>query len=410
MDESFYAHYGGTLAVGITRSNGISGRIKTLLMYFYLVLAMFLPFYSYTTNINNVTFILPNVAVCFIILIDIFLNKGKLKIRGEDRDYIVALIIFLVISFYYNFNYNSSYWVTFNRSITLMFVIVLLQTERSNYTKIINYTVNIMCLAALFSLLLRFIYNIDCLYLQNNHISLRTVGGAFYDNRLTYVFIHKSGFGLVLLLLFLLILWNPGIKFQKIKMIITVITIAVTNSATSIAALFICIIEYYATRKELSRNRMIIKLIMELVCIVLAYFSYIYLSDIRDISSGGGRFYIWSAGIEALKQYPTGIGDDFYSRQFIANGQLYNNFHNVFINEMIHYSVVEGITFIIVTSLPFIKSINRFKNKSNLIWEFIAIILIMSMDNALHDSFYTLFMYLICLIFVFSQELWCERN
>lgn len=230
------------------------------------------------------------------------------------------------------------------------------------------------------------------------------------DARLTYVFVHKSGYGLVLLLLFLLILWNPAINHRKIKFAITIITIVVTNSVTSIAALLICIIEYYATKKETSRNRQMIKMLLEILCIVIAYISYIYLSDLRDFSTAGGRFFIWNAGIDALGQYPTGIGDSFYTQMFEANGHLYNNFHNVFINEMIHYSIIEGIFFIIVTFIPIIRSIRKYDNKSNLIWEAIAIILIMSMDNSLHDSFYTLFMYLICLIFGFSQELRTERE
>ena len=405
MDEAFQADYGGKLVVDKTKSRGITGKIKTSILYFYLFLAMFLPFYSYTTNINNVTFILPNVAICLLIVFDVISNHGKLRTGGKAKPYVGALVALLLVSFYCNIRYNGSYWVTLNRCITFIFIIILLQTERKNYGRIIVATINIMCLAVIFSLVLRFVYNIDCLYLQNNHISLRTVGGSFYDNRLTYVFIHKSGYGLVLLMLFLLILLNPGIKYQKIKLGIVAITIVVTNSATSIAALFICVIEYFATRKEPSRNRMIVKLILEISCIIIAYLAYNYLIDVRDVSSGGGRFYIWSAGIDTLKQYPQGIGDEFYTRQFVANGRLYNNFHNVFINEMVHYSIIEGVLFTVVSCLPFIRSIRKYKNKSNLIWGFISILLILSMDNALHDSFYTLFMFLACLIFGFTQEL-----
>ena len=119
------------------KSKGITGRIKASILYFYLFLAMFIPFYSYTTNINNVTFILPNVAICLLIVFDVISNHGKFRIGGMSKPYVIAFVILLVVSLFCNFKYNDSFWVTLNRSISLIFVIILLQTERKNYSQII---------------------------------------------------------------------------------------------------------------------------------------------------------------------------------------------------------------------------------------------------------------------------------
>lgn len=363
---------------------------------------MFIPFYSYSTNINNITFVLSNVFVMLFLLCD-FCEDQNLLGRGRGfRRYLFLVLLFCGVSLYYNLTVNECYPATFNRVISFMIVLGCLNKKDEQIWEdknLYNVITNIMCAAFLFSLFLYFFLSLDAVYLQNFGIGLRYIG-LFADGRLTYVFVHKSGYGLILVLFLMLVLWKQDISFRKSKIVLCCFTILVTNSVISYGAMSLCIIEYLASKKARNRKQLTFKLMAEFVVLIIVLLFYIFIGDSRDISYAGGRLFIWQAGIEAIKMYPLGIGKDFYTKTFFAlNGIYYNNFHNIFINDMVHYSVIVGIVYSAMVVIFPVYAIVKSKGKMSFVIRFIAILLIISMDSALHDSILPLYMLLSCIIF-----------
>lgn len=70
-----------------------------------------------------------------------------------------------------------------------------------------------------------------------------------------------------------------------------------------------------------------------------------WLSGERNLSTMGSRMPIWRAAVEKIKANPQGIGNRFVLNRddwFHFDNFNTNNCHNIFLNEMLRYSIPVG--------------------------------------------------------------------
>ena len=381
---------------------------KILLKYsiiLLLLVSFFCPFYFYTTNKMTITFS----STCFIaFIISCLLTwtnvKGKIK---PYRWYLFALFIYGSIFLITNILYLDCYWEMVNRLICFWFLLRLIQKgELLRSHNIEKWIIGISFMAAIFSIAL-YSLRIEELSFAGG-INYRIQGQHFIDKRLTYVFSHKAGYGLVLTLLIAFALQNRNCFKTTMQWYIylgvMLLTVVLTGSATSWIAVIVLFVFLLLSDVSIKRTKKITILVL-LVLLMLSPFAVAYLADYlfshRNLATGGSRFMIWSTAFSFLKTNTIGLGNAYYST--LIDGV--NNFHNVFLNEMLHFSIPIGILYflqfiyIVCMSYKIKKSKGLFLTG---IW--ISVFMLLMIDQSLVVSNMPLVIFLIYEVFFYNQK------
>ena len=375
-------------------------KIVVFLVGTLLFVSFLCPYYQFGMNKMDIKFSLT----CFLAAtVLVFMNLSM----SITKSFINLLILLYFIDFtILNVLYLHCYWEEFNRIVCFL-LFVRLTTVGGYYfsdNKIPKLIIRISALAMLFSLLL-YAFRIEELSFAGN-ISYR-MQGHFVDNRLTYVFNHKSGYGLILILLLCYALKHPSLfknkKWYYMYLGMTIITIGVTGSSTSWLATIIAILFHFFSEmhRKISVKRALIFLVLLVGIPVAAYMLYDFLLQGRNLSTGGSRFMIWNVALEYFKSHSVGLGHNFYTIMFESGmRENINNFHNVFLNEMLHFSILNGLLYAGIILSIIIKC---FKNNKFTIFEgmgiWIPVLMLLMIDNSLIVNNLPIFIILVYFIF-----------
>ena len=378
-------------------------KILTSSILLLVSVSFFCPYYKYTTNKMTVTFSLT----CGIALLCCLLLH-RMKRYSEKKHTLLAMLIFVyaIVFLLTNIMYIGCYWEMANRLICFWLFLELMYKGKPFLTspEIKRWLIRISFLAIVFSLLL-YCFGIEELSFANN-INYRLQGQHFVDLRLTYVFGHKSGYGLILLILLFFVLNNRDMfnnKFQfYLYIIIDVIGIVVSGSATSWCGLIIMVACMFMGKisKKMKIHIFLGLVILLLLAPIIVLKLYNYLMVNRNFSTGGSRLLIWTIALNYLSKHLIGLGDNFYTT--IIDGV--NNFHNVFFNEMLHFSVPVGLLYFMIFIGIFVVFCKEHRfNFFTTVALWVPLFILLIIDQSLPVQNLPLFILLICFV-VYSGD------
>lgn len=125
----------------------------------------------------------------------------------------------------------------------------------------------------------------------------------------------------------------------------------------------------------------------------------------RSILTLGSRTWIWQHAVELILKRPEGIGNRFAAKKILLPeiGGVVNNGHNVFLNEMLRFSIPVGICFIIFFVLIIAYALEKKFSFFTLgIWG--ALLMSMMMDYAVMNSGWTLMLFFFYTIFFLDVD------
>ena len=319
-------------------------------------------------------FILTNVLVaCFIILF--FITSVRFKKWNNHFKYfgvLISAILFSYIFFYMrNFNNIQWEWQVINISISFAFLCVLLifQTDYLfDKGEIIKFAISTIVITNLIGIIV-FYKGFLSMHMYNFKPAFIPRDPNFYEVRFNWIYSYKCQYALMLLL-FVWVIVTYQDKFRSritytISLAILFWALIISHTYTSLAGAMLIVvcdgIDKLITKKK------IIKYL--LICFfpigICGSFFLNHMMRERNILTLGGRISIWSASIQKILQNPQGIGNAFSKDLIVVNkatGWNVTNCHNIFLNEMLRFSVPVGAAFTLFIIITLLYAI--FKNFS----------------------------------------------
>lgn len=387
--------------------------ILHILLYLYFFVLFFTPYYRTYENSYTESFILSS---AILIICNIYLLKyKKKKILFNDRRkqfiFIIILILFTVCFTIANIRLEC--WYSMINQVNAFIFLYIWGTRICGYenemNKVMKNIIILLWISVIFSILFRIIGG-DAIRFYNDKLYVR-YQGIFSDKRLTYVFNHKSEYGLVLLSFFMYTLYYFKSKYKKILLFCIMLGLILTSSVSNITCAIIILLTYLYTKYWSKCNKytkVVISILFTLIILLASIMIISVISGIRDLSTLGSRGIIWEYAFNYLSENNTGIGKDFQMIQFDTGLSFYvNNFHNVFLNEMLQFSNMVGILYSILIFLIVFYSIFNYKNKIESTINTIAILLPLMFDHSLWTN--TLPLYIV-VIYMFGYKVRAEEE
>lgn len=237
-----------------------------------------------------------------------------------------------------------------------------------------------------------------------------------YEKRFNWIYYHKSQYAFMLLLSLAFILVYRH-KFKNkvtfgISVIILMICLYISHVNTAIVGggvmlgsfLFDMFVKNFS---KINRKVKMIGIPASLVTVIaVGRAVFLKISAERSIDTLGSRTVIWKNAIKMILKYPEGIGNKFaFKKLYLPEfGESYtNNGHNIFLNEMLRFSIPVGVCFIILFALILIYSLEKKFSFFTLgIWA--AVMMSVSMDYAVMASGWTLMLFFFYMIFFLNGK------
>lgn len=389
----------------------ISKNHFTNIRYFNLILltivSFIMPFYICETNRHNLIFSMPEIPLVILVFYEALSSDRK-----RDKLYKLLLLAYFIVFMNYNIFYLQCYWALFFKVLSFLLMSFVdawdreCKKEQNFIWEFTDSIIFIFTIAVILSIFAR-VVGIDAIYcdLHSFHMRARD-SGIFLDERLTWVFMHKSSYGLLLVAALSLLMKRKRYPYRKYIIILYIIATLMINSMVTLVSIIIILFVNFLEAKQFSQKAILRFFFLMCIGVISGIVTYYIVILNRNLSNLGDRAYIWAIYASSLKKYPHGMGKTFFTKTFFmpisgGTGRNINNFHNVLLNEMIHYSIPVGLLYgILITYFPIkyiIISDNKIKNSMILV----ALILPMIFDQAMNDLILPI--YLIMLKLSFSK-------
>ena len=392
----------------------------------YMVLALLFPtFYSPYTDIYQSPYYIA-VSVAYLVLV-LFMGTQVWKKRvrtGLNRKWMWGFLLFVllynILSFYFNIRYLHWYGEQLNVTIAFLFVLTLMcydvkfEQGRWDLIRLLITLILISCGAAIVLYLMGYASFQIC----NNQIHFYKMPDGFYEDRLYWIYSHKSEHALMLNLFLALLLRFKGKFHHKITFfggvgliyLCLIMTRSVTGCAVSLLILMGNWLDAIDFRKVgLKYFRLPVMHVALFVLWVINFFNKFgwwrirWFFTRRDYKSLGGRTYIWTAVLDTIKKHPEGWGYRFGESLIQTKLLLVNNGHNIFINHMLRFSVPVGICYILLFLGVAIFMLWRTKSfLSMALW--VAILIMVDMDYSLMSTSMAMLFLITYLVCVYKKE------
>lgn len=383
-------------------------QIISVLIKLIIVTAIFFPIRDQYAkrSMYYTTFALPTfLSLCLVVYLGTVNTVRREKSRFMSV-FIVFLLLYIGADLAINFLYHHYYWELFHKATAFMLLPFLwykLPEDFFERKKIISFLLTVIVISCILSIVAYYM-GIDQIKFVKGELVPKIVRhweGNYFEKRLTFTFSHKSEYGL-----FLILFTSLCLRFEKnfVKPLLCYGAVGVllyatylTNSIATLVCEGIVAIGYVLSRlpwkKMIQKNKFLLVLIGAVFCGVFACGIY-YIETKRDLASMGYRFPIWRASIEAIIQNPNGIGMNF--EKISIFGEV-NNCHNVFLVEVLRYSMPVGILFLVLFLLIFLKTFWKYSIFSISAW--IGILSMLCIDYSLKE--FNMSMLILCLFLLF---------
>lgn len=400
--------------------------LARVLLILFVISATILPVLTTDSNQPELDgyyskFILHNaIAVLFMAVVLIrALFRRKFK-----KNFIVGVCLLLLAFIAYNVLYYQNMdviqfpWAQYNTSISLGLLIVLMVTETKTIfwdDRLIKMIIAIILITNLIGLYVYYQGYIS-MHMYNFKLFLHPLDiYAYHEKRFNWIYFYKCQYSCMLLLFVGFFVTHKDKFLNKILYVICLallfwcLYVAHTNTSTICAAMIVvadCIDEILKDKRFLIAK--IIGLIVVMIGAIkygLQYFMN-WLSGERDLSTMGNRMPIWKAGVQKIKENPKGIGMNFALNRaewLQVPGFTTNNCHNIFLNEMLRFSIPVGCSYAAFFILTCVYSLfKKFSLCRLTIWA--AFFVAVSMDYSIQTPELSMVMFMFYCIFFYPLE------
>lgn len=383
-------------------------QIISVLIKLIIVTAIFFPIRDQYAkrSMYYTTFALPTfLSLCLVAYLGTVNTVRREKSRFMSV-FITFLLLYIGADLYINFVYHHYYWELFHKATAFLLIPFLwykLPEDFFERKKIISFLLTVIVISCILSIV-TYHMGIDQIKFVKGELVPKVVrhGEATYlDKRLTFTYPHKSEYGV-----FLVLFTGLCLKFKKTfpkqvlfygAMGVLLYTTYLTNSVAALGCVGVVVVGYVLSRlpwkKIVEKYKIAIGGIGVALC-GIGVCGYRYIAAERDLTSMGARFPIWKASIDVIKQNPEGIGMEF---EKLYIWQMANNCHNVFLVEMLRYSIPVGILFLILFLLVFGKTFWKYTTFSIAVW--VGLFGMLCIDYSLKG--FNMPMLILCLFFLF---------
>ncbi len=340
--------------------------------------------------------------------------------RKVNMDYdVFDKILFILVAIYVIMSIltvalNNKSEIVYNIvrvEVLFVFVILIKDFYRNleDLAEIKNYIAIMFIFCAVISLVLYFkgysqvffsVKSIVKLIPNNQFVSL------FGEKRLHWTLTHKSRFAVFCITGLTFLLTNNRFKKRTKVIFSPVFILCVYLSNSKVGLLMTILFVAYYFKQKLNKKVFIVRfflvIIVAFIFTATTYFYYKDLSNNRNISTFGSRKYIWTAGMEFIKQNPNGIGkaDDDFS---LDVGFEVTNLHNIFLNECLERGTTSGILYLIIWIIIAIRFL-KYNNK--IYFSYVIAILGISMfDNTISSELSYIFWFCLPIFYLDCKKL-----
>ena len=346
-------------------------------------------------------------------------NKGHLQpVSVAGLLYFGGLLLYNILSLYYNHRYLHWYWEQINNTVAFVFLAVIAgcrtdtEEKRDGNIRFLMYCIILSNIASI--ILYRMGYT--KLLICNNQFVLYELPDNFYETRHYWLYSHKSEYA-VMLVAFIALLVAYRKKFRHratfwAGMGILLVCLYLTHSWTGIAGVFLIFAGYAAD--QIDWKHFHFKAWYLAVLAAFGYAAWKVAEDVlaeRNIWTLGGRTMIWKGVWEnAIQRHPEGWGFRFGESAIeVGCGWQVNNGHNVFLNQMLRFSVPVGIVFTLLFLGIVIYTL--VKSRSFLMaGTWIALLVLMNMDYALMSTEMVLLLLIVWLVSGYRSPIYNRKK
>lgn len=227
-------------------------KVRYLSVYLLTLFTCFIPIYMTNTNRYNLWFCITIIPVLMFIISNLEYCRTK-----KDRLFGGLLVLYVIVFGIYTIIYLKSYWAWIYNSITFIMVWILTgyssgKKNQDYRNSLIDAIIVIFTIAVIVSLLANII-GIDAIYwdIRSFHIRSRS-SGIFLDKRLTWVYMHKSSYGLLMGAIFALVLKRRQLPYRNIIIGLYGITALIINSMVTVLTMILVAFAFYLETKKIN--------------------------------------------------------------------------------------------------------------------------------------------------------------
>ena len=327
----------------------------------FVFMLLFPAFYSPYTDVYQSAYYAGFSWAYFLLVLYMLLqlvwNRGKLaRLHAAAAVYFGVLLLYNVLSLYFNHKYLHWYWEQINNTVAFLFMAALLGFQiRLDEGKHDNIRFLMRCIViSNVGSIIYYLLGYTNLLICNNQFIFFELPSNFYETRHYWIYSHKSEYALMLVA-FMALFTAYRKKFENmltflLSMAVLLFCLYLTHSWTGIAGVFLIILGGVLDQVNWKEFRPR-KWHFAAAAVFLAAggaVAWEVLSE-RNIMTLGDRVPIWKAVWQVILDHPEGWGMRFGTSMIqTETGLLVNNAHNVFLNQMLRFSIPVGICFILL--------------------------------------------------------------
>ena len=327
----------------------------------FVFMLLFPAFYSPHTDVYQSAYYAGFSWAYFLLVLYMLLqlvwNRGKLaRLHAAAAVYFGVLLLYNVLSLYFNHKYLHWYWEQINNTVAFLFMAALLGFQiRLDEGKHDNIRFLMRCIViSNVGSIIYYLLGYTNLLICNNQFIFFELPSNFYETRHYWIYSHKSEYALMLVA-FMALFTAYRKKFENmltflLSMAVLLFCLYLTHSWTGIAGVFLIILGGVLDQVNWKEFRPR-KWHFAAAAVFLAAggaVAWEVLSE-RNIMTLGDRVPIWKAVWQVILDHPEGWGMRFGTSMIqTETGLLVNNAHNVFLNQMLRFSIPVGSCFILL--------------------------------------------------------------
>ncbi len=344
--------------------------------------------------------------------------REKKHLPGGWGLYLGLLLLYNLFSLYFNYKYLHWYWEQINNTVAFLsfFVLVCTKTKLDN-GKVDNIRFLIRCIVlSNIASIVYYLMGYTKLLICNHRFVFYELPENFYETRHYWIYSHKSEYALMLVAFTALFVTYQKKFYNRITYFLSLAVLLaclyLTHSWTGMGAAVLIFTGglldavnwkvFHWKKGYLAAGAVLALAATGTASRILAE---------RNLFSLGGRLQIWAAVMQTIKKHPEGWGMRFgESMMAVTENWMVNNGHNVFLNQMLRFSVPVGICFTVL--LLGIAAWSLYRSRKWLpagMW--LALLALLNMDYSLMSLQMALLLLIVYLVCIYPAEKKpCERQ
>lgn len=324
----------------------------------FVLMLLFPAFYSPYTDVYQSAYYAGFSWAYFMLVLYMLLQlvwnrKKLLRLSAAGALFLGGLLLYNILSLYFNHKYLGWYWEQINNTVAFLFMGVLLGVQaRLDGGKHDNILFLMRCIViSNVGSIIYYLLGYTNLLICNNQFILFELPDNFYETRHYWIYSHKSEYALMLVaFLALFVAYRKKLKNRvtfALSAAVLLFCLYLTHSWTGIAGVFLIIaggVMDQVNWKEFRPKKWHFA-VGAVFLAAAAAVAWEVLSE-RNLMTLGDRVPIWQAVWQTILKYPQGWGMRFgTSMMQVYDGFMVNNAHNVFLNQMLRFSIPVGVCF-----------------------------------------------------------------